>query len=202
MTISKRLAAHRASAPDEDPEVPSSPAAPDENETPENPKKKDDPMPDETENKAAVDAARTEGHGAGFKAANERMGAVFASEHYTGREAMAAKLLGKPAMTAEDIIDVLADTPKAETSKLSAEELKAAAEEAGRKEMKSALIDWYGEEPVPGQRDDNSQLWASDQSGTWTLVKTLADGNACVLAQGDDWMAGLSGDKQLAALQR
>ena len=55
MTISKRLAAHRASAPDEDPEVPSSPAAPDENETPENPKKKDDPMPDETENKAAVD---------------------------------------------------------------------------------------------------------------------------------------------------
>ena len=139
MTISKRLAAHRASASDEDPEVPSSPAAPDENETPENPKKKDDPMPDETENKAAVDAARTEGHGAGFKAANERMSAVFASEHYNGREGMAAKLLGKPAMTAEDIIDVLADTPKAETSKLSAEELKAAAEEAGRKEMKSAL---------------------------------------------------------------
>ncbi len=68
------------------------------------------------------------------------------------------------------------------------------------KEMKSALIDWYGEEPVPGQREDNNQLWASDQSGTWTLVKTLADGNACVLAQGDDWMAGRSGDKQLAAL--
>lgn len=70
------------------------------------------------------------------------------------------------------------------------------------KEMKSALIDWYGEEPVPGQREDNNRLWASDQSGTWTLVKTLADGNACVLAQGDDWMAGLSGDKQLAALQK
>ncbi len=67
-------------------------------------------------------------------------------------------------------------------------------------EMKSALIDWYGEQPVPGQGKDNSQLWASEQAGTWTLVKTMADGNACVMAQGQDWMKGLSGNKQLAAL--
>lgn len=139
MTTSKRLAAHRTSVSAEDPEVPNSPDAPVENEPPVDPKKKDKEMPDDNEMKAAADAARTEGHGAGFKAANERMNAVFASEHYAGREAMAAKLLGKPAMTAEDIIDVLADTPKVETSKLSAEELKAAAEEAGRKEMQAAL---------------------------------------------------------------
>ena len=67
-------------------------------------------------------------------------------------------------------------------------------------EMKSALIDWYGETPVPGQAKGNSQLWASNTEGTWTLVKTMADGNACVMAQGQDWMEGLSGDKQLAAL--
>ena len=67
-------------------------------------------------------------------------------------------------------------------------------------EMKSALIDWYGEAPVPGQAKGNSQLWASDTGGTWTLVKTMADGNACVIAQGQDWQEGLEGDKQLAAL--
>jgi len=67
-------------------------------------------------------------------------------------------------------------------------------------EMKSALIDWYGEAPVPGQAKDNSQLWASEEAGTWTLVKSMADGNACVMAQGQDWMEGATGNKQLAAL--
>jgi hypothetical protein len=47
----------------------------------------------------------------------------------------------------------------------------------------------------------NEQLWVSDVSGTWTLVKTLSDGNACVLAQGDDWMGGLDTDQIVAALE-
>ncbi|MAN11095.1 MAG: hypothetical protein CMN63_01525 [Sphingobium sp.] len=169
MTISKRLAAHRASAPDEDPEVPSSPAAPDENETPENPKKKDDPMPDETENKAAVDAARTEGHGAGFKAANERMAKVLASEHYVGREALAQSLLASEALTADDVIGHLEKAPKAAastTTALSEEQQRAAAEEAGRTEMKAALeqttnsnIDADGGKK-PDKKAEADSVWA------------------------------------------
>ena len=113
----------------------------DENETsakPQESKKKDDDMSD-SQNAAAVADAEKKGHEAGFSAANDRMNTVFASEHYVGREAMAAKLLGKPSMSAEDIVDVLADTPKAEKSALTDEEAKKAAEEAGRKEMKDAL---------------------------------------------------------------
>lgn len=47
----------------------------------------------------------------GWEAANARMRAVFASEHYAGREALAAKLLGK-SLGADDIIAVLAEAPK------------------------------------------------------------------------------------------
>ena len=34
------------------------------------------------------------------------------------------------------------------------------------KEMKSALIDWYGEEPVPGQREDNNRLWSPSRTAS------------------------------------
>lgn len=138
MALSTRLAAHRTRAadvveeeiedrPDDDPG--------DEKTTS---TKKDRKMDDET--KAAIDAAKTKGHDEGFKAASERMNAVFASEHYAGREDLAAKLLGKPAMTAEDIIDVLGATPKAPAGEgLSAEEAREAAEKSGREEMRKAL---------------------------------------------------------------
>lgn len=67
-------------------------------------------------------------------------------------------------------------------------------------EMRAALIDWYGEHPVRGQDQGNTQLWVSDASGTWTILKTLSDGNSCVQAQGEDWMAGMSNDRIFAAL--
>ena len=54
-------------------------------------------------------------------------------------------------------------------------------------EMKASLIDWYGETPVSGQARGDTQLWASEQTGTWTLVKTLPDGQACVVNQGQDF---------------
>ena len=54
-------------------------------------------------------------------------------------------------------------------------------------EMKASLIDWYGETPVAEPTAAKEQLWASKHTGTWTLVKTLSDGYACVVAQGDDW---------------
>jgi hypothetical protein len=68
-------------------------------------------------------------------------------------------------------------------------------------EMKAALIDWYGERPVPGESQGSSQVWASSTTGTWSMVKFMGDGNACVTAQGDNWMAGLTGDEQIAALE-
>jgi len=77
------------------------------------------------------------GHSAGLKAANDRMNAVFAHENAKGREASAAKLLGKPNMTSDDIIDVLADMPAAE--QVSQEEANAAAEEAAREEMQKEM---------------------------------------------------------------
>lgn len=68
-------------------------------------------------------------------------------------------------------------------------------------EMQSSLIDWYGERPVTGPSNNNSRLWVSDATGSWTLVRTLADGNACVTAQGSDWNAGNNPDEMLAQFQ-
>ncbi len=59
-------------------------------------------------------------------------------------------------------------------------------------ELKMSLVDWYGETPIEGQTDGNVQVWASERTGTWTAVKTLSDGMACVTGQGNDWMAGLN----------
>ncbi|MBB4859639.1 ribosomal protein L12E/L44/L45/RPP1/RPP2 [Novosphingobium chloroacetimidivorans] len=124
-------------------------------------------MDDET--KAAIDAARTEGREAGSKSATERMNKVFASEHYAGREAAAAKLLGKPNLSAEDITELLADMPKAgvpEAPALTEEQQRAAAEEAGRKEMQAALeqnknsdIDAGGGAPQPDKRAAADAVW-------------------------------------------
>jgi hypothetical protein len=68
-------------------------------------------------------------------------------------------------------------------------------------EMQSSLIDWYGERPVTGPSNDNSRLWVSDATGSWTLVRTLADGNACVTAQGSNWNTNTNADEMLAEIQ-
>lgn len=118
-------------------EIPDPADEPEEDET--NPKSKRKEEPDMTETTTTDQAALDAAHAAGFKAANERMNTVFASEHYAGHEAAAHKLLGKD-MSAEDIIDVLADMPKIElTAALSEEEQRKAAEDAGRAEMKAAI---------------------------------------------------------------
>jgi hypothetical protein len=132
-----RAAAAGASASDvADEETPNTPD--DGTAPPAKSKRKDDEMA-EAEQNAAVETAKKEGHAAGFKAANERMAAVMASEHYAGREAAAAKMLSKEGMSADDIIDVLAASPKAETTATTPEANKEAAEEAARKEMKDAI---------------------------------------------------------------
>jgi hypothetical protein len=102
-------------------------------------KKKDNPDMSEQNDAAAISAARDEGHAAGFKAATDRFQAVISSEHYAGREALAGKLLGKNAMSADDIVEALAEAPKVEAKTLTEEEQRAAAEEAGRKEMREQI---------------------------------------------------------------
>jgi hypothetical protein len=176
MTRSKRLAAFREAARAEDQTSP----AEQENPTPDGPgeENREDPPATpstkeksmtEEEMKAAVEAARTEGRDTGLKSANDRMNAVFASEHYAGREAAAAKLLGKPNLSAEDITELLADMPKAEAPKtpaLTEEQQRSAAEEAGRQEMKAALdqnknsdIDAGGGALKPDKRAEADAVW-------------------------------------------
>ncbi len=69
-------------------------------------------------------------------------------------------------------------------------------------EMGAALIDWYGETPNAAPSETREQLWVSEETGTWTMVKTYSDGQACVIAQGDDWMEGLEQDQLLASLSQ
>ncbi|MFQ3233687.1 MAG: hypothetical protein ACI82J_001380 [Sulfitobacter litoralis] len=66
-------------------------------------------------------------------------------------------------------------------------------------ELKASLVDWYGETPVEGQDDSAVQIWASDNTGTWSAVKTLSNGMACVTAQGQNWMAGMKTDQMVVA---
>jgi hypothetical protein len=93
-------------------DLPKNPTRPDEDEEDDTTtsEKKDKEKKDMT---TEIEQAKAEASAAGFKEANDRMNAVFASEHYEGREATAKVLLGKN-MSAADIIDVLATTPKAE----------------------------------------------------------------------------------------
>lgn len=67
-------------------------------------------------------------------------------------------------------------------------------------EMEASLIDWYGEAPVDGANSAKLQMWASEATGTWTLVQYFPDGNSCVVAQGDNWTDGQVGEQLLAGL--
>ena len=67
-------------------------------------------------------------------------------------------------------------------------------------EMQSSLIEWYGEQPVAGPSPDNTRLWVSDATGSWTLVRSLSGGIACVEGQGGNWTAGMDAEQVLATL--
>ncbi|SFB04468.1 hypothetical protein SAMN05421688_2491 [Poseidonocella pacifica] len=53
-------------------------------------------------------------------------------------------------------------------------------------ELEASLIDWYGETPV-GAQDTDFQVWASETSGTWSMVEYRETGEACVLSTGEGW---------------
>jgi hypothetical protein len=120
-------------------------------------KSKDNEMTDD-DHKAAVEAAVKTATESTLKGAKDRMNTVFASEHFAGREATAAKLLTTSDMKAEAIVDVLAGMP-AETKgkELSVEDQRAAAEEAGRKEMKDALGDASKNAEIDANGGDGSK---------------------------------------------
>lgn len=133
---------------------------------------KETDMTDE-EKAAALAGAEKKGHDAGYKAAIDRINTVMASEHYAGREATAAAMLGKASMSAEDIVDILATTPKAETTGLSEEQQRNAAEEAGRKEMlaqiqngKNSTIDANN----GGGDNSGKERTAAETSAIWDRV--------------------------------
>lgn len=87
-----------------------------------------------------IEKAKAEGHDAGFKAANDRMNTVFASEYYEGREEAAKAMLANPKFTAEDITGILAKSPKIEPSTIGAEAVAAEATDSdARDEMKKAI---------------------------------------------------------------
>jgi len=68
-------------------------------------------------------------------------------------------------------------------------------------ELEAALIDWYGEAPVPGQAEANRKLWAAGIGGTWTVISYGANGQGCVVGQGDDFTPSDMSDELVAALE-
>lgn len=161
MTVSRRLEAHRQAVASAEPvaglpkQDPTRPYEDEEDDTTTSTKK--DKEKDMT---TEVEKAKAEGHEAGFEAglktANDRMNAVFSSEHYAGREQLAHTMLGKK-MSAEDIIEVLASAPKIEAVETDPAKTEAAAEAAARDEAKKAIA-----------ATGNSNLDATGGSGTTT----------------------------------
>ena len=144
MTISKRLAAHRASASIAATTLPGleneTDETEDDDETLESKPAKDKDMTTEEQN-AAIAAARDEG----FKAASTRYDAVISSANYAGRETLATTLL-KTDLSAEQIEAALTAAPAA-TAAAPAE----GADEAARAEMAAAIALNANSGVVPGE---------------------------------------------------
>lgn len=61
------------------------------------------------------------------------------------------------------------------------------------------LASGYGEQFAGGGlRNENSifEVWLSDESGTWTILMTKADGTSCVMAAGTNWRTPIPSDKR------
>ena len=55
---------------------------------------------------------------------------------------------------------------------------------AADSEIHQTLQDDFNEAPVPGDGHAATELWASDQMGTWTLVAPRPDDTSCIIASG------------------
>ena len=59
-----------------------------------------------------------------------------------------------------------------------------------RDSVVAKLGDKYGEVRRGGGLAGSTaifEIWASEATGTWTILKTSPDGMACIIAVGDDW---------------
>jgi hypothetical protein len=56
------------------------------------------------------------------------------------------------------------------------------------------LAETFGERFGGGGLQDSSsvfEVWVSEASGTWTILRTSADGTTCIMAAGTDWEESL-----------
>lgn len=63
-----------------------------------------------------------------------------------------------------------------------------------RTELVERLSAKYGEVFTGGGLRDTTtifEVWMSEESGTWTMLLTRADGTACIMASGSHWRDGL-----------
>ena len=134
-----RLAA-RAGEPDTDEPNAMTPEDEDEADAKDSKKgnKKDDDYMTEDEHNAALAKAQADAKAEGFAEANARSAAVMASEHYAGNEKLAANLLGKPALSADDIIGSL-EAAGPRTAAPAADAGADADDDAARADMRSKL---------------------------------------------------------------
>ena len=61
---------------------------------------------------------------------------------------------------------------------------------ADRTTVTERLTSGYGEEFAGGglrNAESIFEVWMSDESGTWTILMTNADGTSCVMAAGTNW---------------
>lgn len=55
---------------------------------------------------------------------------------------------------------------------------------ADNAEIRATLRHDFNEAPVPGDGHAATELWASEQMGTWTLVAPRRDDTSCIIASG------------------
>lgn len=75
----------------------------------------------------------------------------------------------------------------------------AAAQCAQRDSVVARLEGTYGESRrgvgLAGDNGGVIEVFASDETGTWTITVTLPSGMACLLASGQNWVAGATAAK-------
>lgn len=62
----------------------------------------------------------------------------------------------------------------------------------------------WGEEFVGGGLQDANnifEIWMSSEKGTWTILRTMANGRACVMATGTNWQVGIPADPKVAGVK-
>jgi hypothetical protein len=111
-------------------------------------KKKETEYMNEEQAQAAISASRSEG----FAEANARAGAVISSNHYEGREKLAAAMLANDKLSADEIVTMLAASPAASSA--------ASSEDTDRASMRAALAD--SQPKSTGQADEPKAAGAAD----------------------------------------